>query len=118
AIDIGGTPHVAVFSSPAAVAALFGDDTPVIALGGRDLLAAFAGRHLILNPASPPAKALTPPEIAALLDGSLLSPQGQPVTVAAKTRCRGGGGCLRAEATESRRATLATTKGVRAAYVA
>jgi hypothetical protein len=70
-VEVGGKTYLAVFSSLTRLRAFLDEDTEILRLACRDLLAMAPGAELMLNPGSEHGKEFTAAEIAALLDGSL-----------------------------------------------
>lgn len=66
AADIGGTPHVLLFSSKALLGAFTGPDTRFAKAAGKDIFANLAGHYAILNP-GPNGRAFAPEDIADIL---------------------------------------------------
>lgn len=75
AMALDGTPHVAIFSSLPRLHQVLAGARRHVSMDGRALLASIGHSHAILNPGSELRKVLSPEEIAAALNGSLLGTQ-------------------------------------------
>ena len=72
AVDIEGTPHVLMFTSPARLGAFMGKDAEgsrYASAPGSAIFPSMRGAHAILNP-GPKGRAFTPEDIEALLGGA------------------------------------------------
>jgi hypothetical protein len=70
--NLGGVTHVAAFTSASRIGAAVAGSQRYLTMLGRRFLEVVRGSHIALNPGSTVGKQIVPPEIDAILDGSLL----------------------------------------------
>jgi hypothetical protein len=75
AMELDGKPHIAIFSSLSRLQQAISGARQHVSMSGRELLASIGSSHAILNPGSDLRKVLSPEEIEAALNGSLLGAQ-------------------------------------------
>jgi hypothetical protein len=76
-LEINGTPHVPVFTSPSRISAYTQRGGRCHQVGARALLESMRNLPFIVNPGSSPCKVFTREEVVALLDGTLLAAAGK-----------------------------------------
>lgn len=86
AVELDGKPHVAIFSSLSRLQQVISSTRQYVSMNGRDLLTSIGSSHAILNPGSELRKVLSPEEIEAALNGSLLGAQQLRIPAGAKIR--------------------------------
>jgi hypothetical protein len=74
-LPIEGTAHAPLFTSAERLSAVAGQEAGYVSMKGRAALEMLRGGHLVINPGSDYAIALTPTNIDSILTGSIFQPQ-------------------------------------------
>jgi hypothetical protein len=117
-LDLGGVPHIPVFSSRDRISAVVKTEVRYLAMNAKALFEIVAGSHLILNPGAPYGKQLTPEEIAQVVDGSIFAPRSREVVAEARQVLMGQPASYPTHVTNALAAFFKTKKEVGAAYLA
>lgn len=71
-LEVGGKPHIPIFSSVERISAVVSNEVGYIATRGETVFSMFRGSDLILNPGADYGKIFTAAEVNSILDGSIL----------------------------------------------
>ena len=74
-IDIDGTQHQPIFTSPQRIASFVTTRVGTMGMAGRDLLTIVRGTPLVLNPGAAYGKLFTVMELDSILDGTIFQPK-------------------------------------------
>jgi len=117
-LDVGGVPHVPVFSSRERIKAVVKTQVRFLSMNAKALFEIVGRSHVILNPGSPYGKQLTPDEMARVVDGSIFAPRSTEVVSEARQILMGQPANYPTHVTNALAAFFKTKKEVRAAYLA
>jgi hypothetical protein len=117
-LDVGGVPHVPVFSSSARISAVVKTEVRILAMNTKALFEIVAGSHAILNPGSQYGKQLTPEEMAQVVDGSIFAPRSTEVVAEPRQVLMGQPANYPTHVTTPLAAFFKTKTEVSAAYLA
>jgi hypothetical protein len=117
-LDVGGFPHVPVFTSSARISAIVKTEVRFLAMNAKALFEIVGTSHVILNPGSQFGKQLTPNEMAQVVDGSIFAPPSTEIVAEARQVFMGQPANYPTHVTTALTAFFKTKKEVGAAYLA